>query len=1110
MLSDIIPSVIKNKSNLLNINSKVRSNLIVKIIAFFLLFFLTSTIYSQHEYTWNLESSPIYSNLNNLQIINDTSAIALGNQVIILKNNSWKLMSSQPGAHPSLIYSFSFNSVWISTLSDYQESKLFFYNGINWKEVFNPLANTISSIKFENKNFGVISGLGEIALYKFGKWEYLSPPSNDILSQVNFGSNSDLIVASYPTGIFKSDFKNWKLLKGSENARLLTIFNKKIFFIKDSLLCTIESDTTLVLSKNNLLHTVNSFDISPNGTLTAVGNGGVILNYRNNSWTKLSSPVNYNLNSVKMISDTLGWIVGNNGTILKFSKNKPKTIFSGWKGFNKINLYLKSKKVDDEYGVAMADFNKDDFVDIFTCGLFESNHLYINNRNYKFIDESEERGVGGSIESEGSKYYLGVCAGDLDNDGNDDLYVTVLNGKNKIYKNLGNGYFIDYSSISKATGSKDDRTNSVLFGDVDNDGDLDIFIANEYSSNRLYVNNGAGIFREITDEAGLKSAYGGTGCSFGDIDNDGDIDLYVANWSTKNLLYKNLLVEKGKLFFENITDIAKVGGEVYSKSNAVVFCDIDNDADLDLYVTNRKTSNCLYINNGTGQFTDKTIELIGKDSLKSYGAVIADFDGDGFKDIYLSNVGENILYKNNNNKFQDKTIEYDAGINGYSTGSAAGDLDNDGDLDLYLSNYLGESSAMLKNKLDNTKYIKLKIIGYSNNRNAIGTKIYIYQESNVNEEPVLIDFEEVTGGSGYGSMNETSKTIQIQNNKYVTAKIIFPSGLIKTINHIKAGSNLTISDVEGFGQTLSIVKRQFIRLIFDPHNLFELLKWIFIILFIGYSSIRGYKRYDWDIAFVIISFLFLLIAYYIQYSFLEYENILFSTILPLTSIIVTITLVHLYYEREQVKRLSEVEEREIREKLSRDLHDDLASTISSVGIYLTLINDAVKNDDRIIQKLFGKAESLIAEASSSITDLIWAIKPHRESLSNLVVRINEIFSEMFREKQIKFKSSANVFNDEIILEPRIKQNVFLITKEALNNILKYADAKKVEMNIKKEGSFVLISITDDGLGFDLNEAKNKGHGLTNMRKRAEEIDAEFKIETASGKGTTINLALKMT
>ena len=221
------------------------------------------------------------------------------------------------------------------------------------------------------------------------------------------------------------------------------------------------------------------------------------------------------------------------------------------------------------------------------------------------------------------------------------------------------------------------------------------------------------------------------GCSFGDIDGDGDLDLYVSNWSKKNILYKNLLNDNGELFFENITGKTGVGGNEFDKSNGVVFNDIDNDADLDLFVTNRKTSNTLYINNGKGIFKNETAHFLGIDSLKSYGAVIADFNGDNQKDIYVSNVGMNTFYLNNNNKFEIKTIKYGAKIEGYSTGSAVADFDNDGDLDIYVANYIGEGSALLKNKLNNNKFIKVKVQGVENNRNGIGAKVYVYKDGNM-------------------------------------------------------------------------------------------------------------------------------------------------------------------------------------------------------------------------------------------------------------------------------------------------------------------------------------------------------------------------------------------
>lgn len=1093
------------------IKNKINTSSIASIV--FCIFFLcfSTSLLSQPKYTWNLVPSPIYSNLRNLQVIDDTTAFCLGNQVITLKNNSWQILQAQPVELPNLMYVLNDKAVWIANTTIYQESKLLFYNGKNWEEVFNPLANTVNSIKFKNERIGAICGLGEVAIYNSGKWKYLIPPSEVLLNQISFINDSTFIILALRKGVFKYDPGTWHFIKGSEKARLLKVFNNKIYFVADSSFFQIVSDTSVVISKNNLLSQVNSFYVSDNGKLTSVGDSGLILNYYHKKWTRLNSPVKYNLNSVKMLSDTSGWIVGDNGTILSLGKKKGRNNLSVWKGFDKLTIYANAKRIDDEYGVVIDDFNKDGLPDIFTCGLFEANHLYIQNKHNMFINEAEKRGVSGLTKNKSTDLDLGACAGDLDNDGDDDLYVTVLNGKNKIYKNIGDGNFIDYSAISGGIGTANDRTNACIFGDVDIDGDLDIFITNENGSNRLYLNNGAGIFNEVTSRVGLTSIKGGMGCSFGDIDNDGDLDIFVANWSRKNILYKNLLKEKGSLLFKDITNEANVGGEAYTKSNGVVFSDVDNDADLDLFVTNRKTSNRLYINQGNGIFLDETDKLIGKDSLESYGAVIEDFDGDGYRDIYLSNVGENIFYKNISNKyFKNETIKYGAKISGYSTGSAAGDIDNDGDLDLYVANYVGKSSAILKNKLNNRNFIKLKVNGIKNNRNGIGAKIYIYEDGQADNLSKLIYFTEIRAGSGYASMNETIKTIQLQNNKYVTTKIIFPLGGFKVINHIKTGSDIVISDVSGFKKYLLLLKQRFLRLIFDSHKLFELLKWIFVFLIIGYSSMRGYKRYEWTVPFIVISSLLLITAYFIQHYFLEYENILFSTILPLTSVLITIVLLHLFYERERIKRIAVLEQAEIREKLSRDLHDDLASTISSIGIYLALIKYAVKNDDGKMQKLIGKTENLIVDASSSITDLIWAIKPRPESLANLLVRINENFSSLFRGKGIKFKSFSNVEGDDILLESKTKQNVYLIIKEALNNILKYAEAKNVAVNFENRKTGVIISIEDDGLGFNFEEAQTKGHGLVNMSKRAEEMNAEFNIKSVNKKGTKIILILKIT
>ena len=600
---------------------------------------------------------------------------------------------------------------------------------------------------------------------------------------------------------------------------------------------------------------------------------------------------------------------------------------------------------------------------------------------------------------------------------------------------------------------------------------------------------------------------GGMGCSFGDIDGDGDMDLYVSNWSKKNVLYKNLLKEKGKLLFENITEIAGIGGNDFDKSNGVVFNDIDNDADLDLFVTNRKTSNALYINNGKGIFKNETDRLIGIDSLKSYGAVIADFNGDNQKDIYVSNVGLNTFYLNNHNKFEIKTIQYGAKIEGYSTGSAIADFDDDGDLDIYVANYIGEGSTFLKNKLNNSKFIKVKVQGIENNRSGIGAKVIVYKDEGMGNNKDLLYYSEITGGSGYVSMNELLQTIQVQENEFVDVKVVFPTGIIKKIKHIKAGDKITVYDVEGLRKKLLLAKHFVVKRILDPHKLFELIKWLFVILLIGYSLFYKNPKWNKKIFRMISIAIVLLLIYYLQYYYFEYKNIVLSTLLPLTSIILALVLIHLYDERERLKQVSVFEQEQIRVRLSRDLHDDLASTVSTIGIYLTLIKYRISKSDVKLHKFIEKSEALVSETTSSITDLIWAINPRPESVDNLLLRFSKNFKELFREKNIEF-DIVNKLDHHYILQPKIKQNVYLILKEALNNILKYANPNKVTLEAIINHKDIYISIEDDGIGFDLEKVRSKGNGLTNMKNRAEEIAAKLTISSEKGKGTKCQLILK--
>jgi len=1081
----------------------------LSLTVFFVLFqpFLAK-VFAEDSLGWY--KTPVISNLDlkNVFFFSPESGIAYAKQILVFKNNRWFIYPFQPPKSVDNAFAIDSCTFFVSSKTKYHESELYFGKGQHWKKINHPLANAISAMYFTDSVNGVIAGVGEIAVLKNNQWRWLPPPTNKIINTVVLGKDSIIWALARKVGIFKYDGK-WTKIKHTEKISSLQYSADKAYVISDSILGFVDhNDSLITLSTHPGLKNIISFFVINQNEIMAAGLKGLIMQYKNGHWKYLESEVNENLNAIWMINNHDGWIAGDGGLMLHYtSSENAQTILQNWRGFEVSYLINATAKIiDDEYGVVAADFNKDGLTDIFTCGLFEENHLYINLRNNQFFDQAQQRKISGTNSTGVHELNLGACSGDFDNDGNPDLYLSVLNGSNKLYRNIGGKYFIDYSQISGGTGNDNDRTNSVISGDVDNDGDLDIFIANENSTNRLFLNNGAAVFTEATQSSGLGTGFGGTGCSFGDIDNDGDIDLYVANWSTKNILYRNLLIEEGKLFFKDITEQEGVGGEVWTKSNGVVFSDIDNDADLDLFVTNRKTSNKLYLNDGNGLFTDKTADLIGVDSLKSYGAVITDFDGDGFKDIYVNNIGKNTFYKNINGKrFADKTSKYGVEIGGYSTGSAVADFDNNGSPDIYIANFFGESSAMLMNRTNNQNFVKVMVRGIKNNRSGIGAKVYFYTSDSTAK---LINYAEISGGSGYASMNQQFLPTAIQDQNFVDIKVVFPMGEIKTIKHVKAGSSIIVEDETGIKKTLLLTSRYLLLNVKDSDRLLLLLAWLFILIIIAIALAYGLKKYEWTFYFSISFIGFLLFVFYFQTGYFAYRNLWLSIILPILSIIILIMLNLFYFERSRIKKAAAVHMEQTQKKLSRDLHDDLGSTVSTIGIYLTLIRYNLKNNEEKLNQLLDKTAEMVNNTASAITDMVWVVNPKPESLDTVVFRIHKNFITLFHERGIQFIVKPKTDTEKILLNYKVKQNIYLIIKEAINNALKYANAQQVEIVIEKRGQEIHISIKDNGTGFDISALKNKGQGMTNMRTRAEEINARFEIKSTQNEGTEIEVFFK--
>lgn len=1088
-------------------------NLKSTIIFFSLLIQITSAQNIDNDFRY--VDTPILTDLTSIHFTKSYGLIAVSDVLIYNNSGEWEIFSPQPDFNVSGAFISSNDEIyaWDVTYSYESQLKVFNKTLYVWEKIEHPLANKISHSFFE-AGIGWISGIGEIAYYNGTDWNFLDPPSNHFINNILPYENTIVLYSnSKPKSIFIDERNHWKEISFDDSIYSISKYSEDSFLIHTSSnLHVYEDGNKYTLPFPDFDEKINFFYRANNSELWLCGENGLTAVLKDGNWKQLQPMTQENLLCITQDDKSNIWISGENGIIITNDPSYPQIDKPLKSGFKKSSYYSEAKMIADEYGVAVSDIDKDGYEDIFVVAVYEPNRMYMNIKTI-LENEASSRNISGESFESSSTLYLGAAFADIDNDGDDDLYVCALTDENVIYLNNGSGYFREYFYDSGSLGRTSDRSNSVAFADVNNDGFLDLFITNEYSSNRLFLNDGSGYFDEVTEKAGVISEGGGTACMFGDLDSDGDADLFITNWSKENSLYKNMFNEMGEVYFENITSQSKTGGFSYTKSNAVVLADINNDNRLDIFVTNRKTSNRLYLNLGNMIFSDVTESFFGVDTMQSYGAVIADFDHDGFQDIYLSNLGANIFYKNvNGEKFIERTLQFNATINGYSTGSAIFDKDNDNDLDIYVANYLGEESQILTNILRKKTGIVFKIEGTKTNRNAVGVTVKLFDES----DNKMLGIREISSGSGYGSQNSKRVHFGVQNNNTYKAEIYFPvSKTKKVISNIKSGSTIELSEEEGYSYTLSRAKGFLTNSIKDPELQREFVKFILFILMSIYLFRSGNKRYGLKRR-LLTTYTFFTFLFYITIVIIFIHSSYFlNTFVPFVSVIIFYLVTFSYHERNFVKKKSEEEKLNTRNRIARDLHDDLASTLSTTAIYTEALSRDIPNDNITGKELVEKISSLINDSQNAITDIIWSVTPKNDKLNNLVTRLRLILSSNLKTKGIKYKFNSIITNN-IILKDEVRRNIFLIFKEAVNNILKHSRADFVEMIISADEREIKFELTDNGIGFDeksldkikFNENVLSGNGINNMKARAAEIGAEFRIISESG--TKIILVIKMT
>jgi signal transduction histidine kinase len=1114
-----------------------------KIFAFFV-FTILSTVYPQvsaQKLHWRIVDSPTQEEITDAKRLSKSLGyIHIKNKSLFkFKQNKWHAFPLPRGVLIEKIIVVAEDDIWavVQAYDQYRQG-LMHYAQDEWQHVSTPNIDVFKAFYFESPDLGWAGcNWGEILQFMDGEWRQVRSPTRCHIERFFKGTDGEIFALTDCSGgggsqVLVWNGKFWDFLLNEEFPNLsngLVTRTGEYWFWDNAATYTWNGEK---LAQKEDYPAIQRVAIFPKGDGYLFTPDTVF--YFSSFSEKIKTPVTIDdrnhVRGITLAEDGSGWLFGHDGKL--------------W-GLDEIHGNAKSVKLRFNHyerelgrimGSAILQINPERR-DLYLVEHEKPNFLIHNVEQKSDFLKSVTAGRLHNLDEmqktiqNNPVYDFAVLAGDFNSDRKEDIFLTSLYGANCLFLNAGQDKFIDATDWAglKVPGG---RYSIAATADIDNDGDLDLFVPDEMGVSQLFVNNGHARFTEEAERRGALVPYAAKASCFGDIDADGWIDLAVTTYQEGTYLFRNA----GQGYFEEIgKSNPALNPAQPEKCSSLAFADYDNDGDLDLFISKMLASNCLLQNDGAGNFKNVTREAGLLDSSLSRGAVFFDPDQDGDLDLFISNMGHDAFYINNGsgqyslnsskmNHIQPSWLpsEYIANFAGaISNGTVVLDHGGDGDPDLFVGRFDGKS-LLFSNTYNQRDYLVFRLFGTKANYSAVGATVKLYPSGKNFDPGAILGARIIESTSGYGSHSEKWIHFGVDSTRTYDAEILFPGGERVLLADLSAGQSYRIDELRGLPYFYEIGKKQILTFLFGFRSELRQLNMLLFGLLITLIFLPRNKLFwgERTARYILLSSFFF--GFFLAHRLYVYQSDLIYFLVPLIAGLALAAMAIFTWKAWRLRNMPQATFQALSLKLSGFSHsENYANVLASIELHL----NNIKPDEQVDRWIVDRCRQAFQIAREQMHPEIQTIIAFSRTLKFQVERAYALHAAWRRLLSL-LKKVGNGFEKQLAPAPvvidqlksvlqEVKMHVRSLDKtvqkretsdpaRVIAQVIKTHQKKDVEIHFNPAGSIPRIHFPADELSTVLDELI--ANALRAMRHCAKK---EITLETQAA-AKTVDLEIRDT